>query len=342
MSKVIVLLLVVCSLPGFASQKRVKVKKHGSVDRAKVTEPAKVPLDPEAINNPATMDAVGPEAKGNAVVRAQILLDRFHFSPGEIDGRYGDNLRVAVRGFQNDKKLPASGVVDQATWQQLDADSSPVLVPYTISPDDVKGPFVKIPSDMQEKAKLDALGYESPEEGIGEKFHIDPDLLKDLNPGKNLGNAGEQIMVPNVQRSPSPVKAARVEVSKSQRTVIAYSPDEKILAQYPATIGSEHDPLPIGDWKITVVKMNPIFNYNPNLFWDAKPEDSKATIKPGPNNPVGLVWMGLSKEHYGIHGTPSPGTIGHTESHGCIRLTNWDAVELAGMVDVGTPAILKE
>ena len=147
--------------------------------------------------------------------------------------------------------------------------------------------------------------------------------------------------LPNSART-SPAKAARVEVSKSQRTVIAYSPDEKILAQYPATIGSEHDPLPIGDWKITVVKMNPIFNYNPNLFWDAKPEDSKATIKPGPNNPVGLVWMGLSKEHYGIHGTPSPGTIGHTESHGCIRLTNWDAVELAGMVDVGTPAILKE
>jgi len=115
-----------------------------------------------------------------------------------------------------------------------------------------------------------------------------------------------------------------------------------MIAQYPCTSGSEHDPLPIGDWKVTGVFKNPKFNYNPDLFWDAKPKDSKATIAPGPNNPVGVVWIDLSKEHYGIHGTPSPGQIGHTESHGCIRLTNWDALELAGLVEKGTPVSLVE
>ena len=175
----------------------------------------------------------GPRRRETRLFGRKYCWTDFTFRQVKSTGATAITCAWPSSDFQNYKKLPASGVVDQATWQQLDADSSPALVPYTISPDDVKGPFVKIPSDMQEKAKLDALGYESPEEGIGEKFHIDPDLLKDLNPGKNLGNAGEQIMVPNVQRSPSPVKAARVEVSKSQRTVIAYSPDEKILAQYP-------------------------------------------------------------------------------------------------------------
>ncbi len=238
--------------------------------------------------------------------------------PGEIDGLYGDNLRVAVMGFQNYKKLPASGVVDQATWQQLDTDSSPALVPYTISPEDVQGPFVKIPSDMQEKAKLDALGYESPEEGIGEKFHIDPDLLKDLNPGKNLGNAGEQIMVPNVQRSPSPVKAARVEVSKSQRTVIAYSPDEKDPCAVP---GQRHRQRarPPPDRRLEnhrrqdqpdfPLQSQPVLGRKAGGL-EKQPSSRAQTILSG--------WSGwdLSKEHYGIHGTPVPGTIGHTESHG--------------------------
>jgi lipoprotein-anchoring transpeptidase ErfK/SrfK len=109
-----------------------------------------------------------------------------------------------------------------------------------------------------------------------------------------------------------------------------------------ATIGSEHDPLPVGEWKVRSVTRDPVFHYNPDLFWDAKAGDSKATLKAGPNNPVGLVWIDLSKEHYGIHGTPDPSRIGHTTSHGCIRLTNWDALELAAMVRPGTPAILEE
>jgi lipoprotein-anchoring transpeptidase ErfK/SrfK len=151
---------------------------------------------------------------------------------------------------------------------------------------------------------------------------------------------GEEIMVPKVL-SPATGKAVKVVVSKAG-TVTAYDADGKVLAQYPCSSGSEHDPLPVGEWKITGVYKNPPFFYNPALFWDADQSHSKAKIPPGPNNPVGLVWIDLSKEHYGIHGTPVPGNVGHTQSHGCIRLTNWDAMELAGMVGKGTPAILTE
>jgi lipoprotein-anchoring transpeptidase ErfK/SrfK len=136
-----------------------------------------------------------------------------------------------------------------------------------------------------------------------------------------------------------PGAAARIVVSGN--SVRAFDAEGKLLAYYAATTGSEHDPLPIGEWKIQGVARNPKFHYNANLFWDAKKSDDKATIQPGPNNPVGLVWIDLSKDHFGIHGTPEPGRVGHASSHGCVRLTNWDAMELASMVKPGTPAILE-
>jgi lipoprotein-anchoring transpeptidase ErfK/SrfK len=297
--------------------------------------------DIAAINDPQKRDVVGEDSAGSVVVRAQVLLDRAHFSPGEIDGRWGDNLRVAIVGFQAARMINQTGVVDPDTWQSLDADTAQALTPYIITPDDVAGPFEKIPHEMVAQAKLKSLGYQSPQEKLGERFHISPSLLARINRGKSLSKAGEEIMVPNVGREYS-VPADNVVVSKNNRTVSAISADGKLLAQYPATIGSEHDPLPLGDWKITEVQHYPWFHYNPELFWDAKLKDAKAKLPPGPNNPVGVVWIGLSKEHYGIHGTPEPSRIGHTESHGCIRLTNWDAEELSKMVKVRTPAILQE
>ncbi len=282
-----------------------------------------------------------PKSSGPAVVRLQILLDRAHFSPGQIDGQYGDNLRIALKGYQAVHNLPETGIGDATTWQSLNSDTAPALVAYTITADDLAGPFQKLPADLMQQAKLSTLGYESPEDELGERFHTNPAVLEKLNPGKNLHNAGEQILVPNVQRDYA-VHAAKLVVSKNRRTVTAFADDGSVLAQYPATMGSEHDPLPIGEWKIPGVRQNPVFHYNPDLFWDAKPEDSRAEIAAGPRNPVGVVWISLSKEHYGIHGTPRPGEIGHAESHGCIRLTNWDAEELSKMVKPGTPAILEE
>ncbi len=296
---------------------------------------ARAVLDPE--NHPDLMQG----AAGSAVVRLAILLDRAHFSPGEIDGQYGDNLRTAVAGYQSAHNLPMTGFTDQATWQSLNAETIPVLVAYTIAPSDIAGPFDHIPQDMMAQARLKSLGYQSPEEGLGERFHISPKLLTDLNPNKDLRKAGEEILVPNVQRQQT-TTAEKVIVSKGSGTVTAFAADATLLAQYPATMGSEHDPLPLGSWKVTTIQQNPIFHYNPNLFWDAKSKDTKADIAPGPNNPVGVVWIGLSKEHYGIHGTPEPSKIGHAESHGCIRLTNWDAEELSKMVRPGTSVILQE
>jgi lipoprotein-anchoring transpeptidase ErfK/SrfK len=192
-----------------------------------------------------------------------------------------------------------------------------------------------------QQAKLPSMGYSSPLEELAERFHASPELLQALNPGADFTKVGESLTVPNSITLP-PGKAASVEVSKSESSVRAYDADGKLLAFYVATIGSTHDPLPIGSWKINGVKRNPLFHYNALLFWDAHSPGEKAEIQPGPNNPVGLVWIDLSKEHYGIHGTPEPSLVGHASSHGCIRLTNWDALELASMVKPGTPAILKE
>jgi lipoprotein-anchoring transpeptidase ErfK/SrfK len=300
------------------------------------------PLKPDIVNDAKTIARVGPKSSGAAVLRAQVLLDRARFSPGEIDAAFGSNLKKAIAAFQAANGLKTSGTVDEATWAQLNRDGAPILIQYKIAPADVAGPFVPIPSDMIEKSKMQALGYASPLEALGEIFHVSPKLLQRLNPGKNFGNAGEEIMVPNIE-SPTPLaKAAKVIVDKSASAVTLVDASGKTIAHYPASTGSEHDPLPLGTWKIKGVARNPVFHYNPKLFWDAEPGDSKAKIPPGPNNPVGVVWIDLSKEHYGIHGSPEPSTIGKTQSHGCIRLTNWDAAAVAQAVSVGIPAVLQQ
>ena len=303
--------------------------------------PKKPAFDTEAVYNP-NQPEIGPGAQGPGVVRAQILLARAHFSCGEIDGDFGSNLQKTVAAYQADRHLSVSGGVDAATWTSLNADQVLPLTPYTITADDEKGPFIgKVPPEMMQQAKLPSMGYTSPLQELSARFHASPRLMQLLNPGADFTKVGQELTVPNVfVESPGP--AAEVDVSKSDSSVRAIGPDGKLLAYYSATIGSEHDPLPVGAWKITGTKHDPVFHYDPNLFWNAKSTDKKTDIQAGPNNPVGLVWIDLSKEHYGIHGTPDPSLIGHAFSHGCIRLTNWDALELASMVKPGTPAILKE
>ena len=205
----------------------------------------------------------------------------------------------------------------------------------------MKGPFAPLPDDVHDKDKLKWLGFETPEEALGERFHSSPKLLAELNPGKKLGLAGEQLTVPNVKHAAVQM-AARLVVSKSKRTVTAYGSGNNALVQYPATIGGTHDPLPLGQLTIVGVVHYPWFNWDPDHFWNVNPKLAKAILAPGPNNPAGAAWLGLSKENYGIHGTPEPGHVGHEESYGCIRLTNWDVAELAHMVRRGTPVLLEE
>ena len=292
-------------------------------------------LTAEAVNDVAATTGAA------ATLRAQVLLDRAHFSPGEIDGGGGSNTVRAIAAFQRSRDLADDGKLGAATWKALNADTAEVLVRYTIAAADV-GPFNALPDDMMEKSKLTALGYTSAAEALGEKFHASPKLLQRLNPGKDLDKAGTEILVPNIDGGAPLPQAAKVVVDKSDSSVALVDAADKTIARYPASTGSEHDPLPVGEWKIKGVARNPEFHYNPALFWDADPAHAKAKLAPGPNNPVGTVWVDLSKEHYGIHGTPEPSKVGKTESHGCIRLSNWTADALAAAVAPGTPAILQE
>ncbi|MGF6182338.1 lipoprotein-anchoring transpeptidase ErfK/SrfK [Massilia sp. UYP32] len=290
------------------------------------------PAPAGAVQDPA----IAEQAEFERLLRAQVLLERQYLSPGEIDGAYGSNMRQALNTFQAQRNLPVTGKLDEATWNALNADPSPTLAEYTIAAEDVAGPFQPIPDTMMGKAKLPALGYATALEGLGEKFHASPALLQRLNPGKSLAQAGERIMVPHVSGKQPLAPAAKVVVRDSTKTLQLYDAGGQLLAQYPVSTGSKRDPLPIGNWKINGVHANPVYNYNPKLFWDAKPGDSKTQIKPGPNNPVGVMWIDLSKPHYGIHGTPVPGHVGKTESHGCIRLTNWSAAEVGAVVGEDT------
>ncbi|NML61872.1 murein L,D-transpeptidase [Massilia sp. RP-1-19] len=297
-------------------------------------------LTVEAVNSAGKLASKAKQPTA-VMLRAQVLLDRAQFSSGEIDGAYGSNMRQALSGFQRARGLQPTGMIDTRTWDALNTDTAPALVNYTLTDADVAGPFQAIPEEMADKAKLTTLGFASAAEAIGEKFHASPKLLARLNPGKEF-RAGEQIVVPNVTGLAPLPKAGKIVVDKTDRTLTLFDTAGKVIAQYPVSTGSENDPLPVGTWKVNGISKNPVYHYNPKLFWDAEPGDKKAKIQPGPNNPVGVAWIDLSKEHYGIHGTPVPGTIGKTQSHGCIRLTNWSVAALGESVAAGTAVELQE
>lgn len=285
---------------------------------------------------------VGPKSHGPEVLRAQVLLDRAHFSTGEMDAAYGSNMRQAILGFQKLHQLPLTGVVDAATWAELERDQAPVLDSYTITAQDVAGPYTPIPAGMMAKSRLPALGYASLAEALGERFHCSPELLRRLNPGKSLTRAGTRITVPNVAAAKPLPKATSILVDAKDGTLTLLDAGGMPFAQFPASTGSKHDPLPEGRWQVRGVATDPEYRYNPKLFWDAKAGDAKARLAAGPNNPVGVAWIELSKEHYGIHGTPEPGKIGKTQSHGCIRLTNWDVMAVVRSIARGAVVLLQE
>jgi lipoprotein-anchoring transpeptidase ErfK/SrfK len=303
-------------------------------------------------------------------VAAQVLLDRAGFSPGEIDGQPGANLERAIRAYQRSNGLPESGQFDEELRGRLTAGNQQPMTNYQISGADVSGPYTaSIPEDLVAQSKLEKLGYRNAIEAIAERFHASPQLLRRLNPGASFSKAGEEIQVPNVEpfeipqpappasrgEQPNARGAARgrrggtepppqftIAVTKSTSALTVEDSTGRVIFHAPVTTGSEHDPLPIGNWKVTTVQVLPKFHYNPELFWDANPTHSKATIQPGPNNPVGVTWIDLSKDHYGIHGTPEPSRIGHVQSHGCVRLTNWDVARVMKWAQPGTPVVFRE
>ena len=254
----------------------------------------------------------------------------------------GKNVEKAVRAFQKLRGLPESGKLDAATWAELNKDTAPVLINYTLTQKDIDGPYKPTPEDVAEKARMERLVYQDIHEMLGEKYNAKPELIKALNPDADFGTAGTTRVVPYSRPGQEIPKAARIVVDKSDAALILLDADGKVFAHFPASTGSSKFPLPIGEWKLTSVVQNPDYNYNPDILVN-QPKDAKpARLPPGPNGPVGIVWMGINKEHYGIHGTPEPGHISRTQSSGCVRLTNFAAQAVATAVEVGTPVTFQE
>jgi lipoprotein-anchoring transpeptidase ErfK/SrfK len=350
--------------------------RQGQQEQPKPTNTAPAaPSNPLAAHDPASgapLDPAAGDDTARPVMQMQVVLDRLGFTPGVVDGKEGASTRNALSGFQEANGLPVSGTLDEATRARLAPWANiPATRVVTIPAEFAAGPFVTIPAKATDQARLDCLCYQNLDEKLAERFHTTVDLLRTLNPRQGpvpVGDtpwfaAGQPVRVPNIGGDvvdPAAVndpkwaatldmlgvgtaqpKAARVVVSKSKGTLKAFDEGGKLVAVYTATMGSRRDPLPLGEWKILGIGRNPDFHYNPKLFWDVKDSASSALLKPGPNNPVGVVWIDISKPHYGIHGTPNPETIGRAESHGCVRLTNWDAARLAQMVSTRTELLFE-
>jgi len=320
--------------------------------------PLRAPAAPESFDqiSPDTLSLeprlpIGRDGGGPTILRAQILLDQSRFSPGVIDGNWGQNTEKAVFWFQHAHGLQATGEIDRPTWDALvrTAGSSEPLRSLRLTEEDLHGPFVDLPDDIYARAKLDCLCYESPLEMLAERAHSTPDLLRQLNPQANFDRlaAGDGIWTPNVAdlatEQPTGAAAARptgpviaeILISKTGYYLQALDASGNILYHFPSTLGSGYDSSPTGTYKVTGVFPRPEFHYQPRLMADVPDTEEDAQLPPGPNSPVGLVWMQLSKPHNGIHGTAVPETIGYTSSHGCVRLTNWDALFLAERIRPG-------
>jgi lipoprotein-anchoring transpeptidase ErfK/SrfK len=299
------------------------------------TQPEETLVEPTVPGSGAKVDSSLSIGAREEVAALQVLLDRAGASPGVIDGRFGSNVDKSLAAYREItgnylKSTDSVGITEALANSGGDAFAS-----YTITPEDAAGPYVaSVPEDYSEKAKLERMAFTSVTEALAERFHMDENYLKAVNPGVNFNRPGTIIKVANFGRLVS-TPVAKILADKARKQVRAYDAEGKLVAAYPATIGSTDTPSPSGIHAVSRIAVNPNYTYNPNLNFKQGNNDKILTIPPGPNGPVGSIWIALDKPTYGIHGTPEPSKIGKTESHGCIRLTNWDATELAKLVKPG-------
>ncbi len=309
--------------------------------------------------------AAQAQAVDRGVLHVQVILDKLGFGPGVLDGRGGMSLVNALKGFQESRGLPETGKADAATLRALHPyRAARPTITVALDREAFTGPFVNpMPEDYADQAKLERMAYSRPLERLAERYHTTPEVLARLNPGVRTVRPGMKIAVPNTlpasRAYPGDAtpewratltslnveakvpQAERIVVDKSDGVLRVEGADGKLLAQYTATMGSARDPLPLGNWKVLHVSPNPDWKMNPRILKGVSNSKAAQLIPPGPNNPVGVVWIDLSKEHYGIHGTGEPQQIGRAQSNGCVRLTNWDAARVALMVKAGTPVIFR-
>jgi len=301
--------------------------------------PPPVDLSPDAINAAIFDGNPLPEGASPIVLKLQVLLDRAGFSPGVIDGIMGDNVGKAITAAEFVTGLPQDGLLDAEIWAVLQplADS-PVIVGYAITPDDLKGPFIPdLPSDYSALAKLPRSAWRTPREMFAERFHMDEDLLARLNPNADFGSPGIVIAVTATGGPRTGVPVTYLIADKGRAQLLGYGPDNQLVVSYPATIGSSANPSPSGTHRVNEIVPDAAYYYRPEVNFRQGDNTRPLTIPPGPNNPIGTTWIDLTEPTYGIHGTPEPSRIDKTASHGCIRLTNWDAEELAALLTKGVP-----
>jgi lipoprotein-anchoring transpeptidase ErfK/SrfK len=330
-------------------------------------------LSPAASDSalPAVRLPVSGDAQGPSVLYVQVLLDRSPFSPGILDGKWGKNTRKAVYWLQRTSGLEPTGVVDSLTFVRLvDLAGRPESYVRTVrlTEEDVAGPFVEIPADVHAQAELECMCYGSALEQVAERYHASPELLESLNPARALDSlaAGDSLRVPNVDGEQPAIastepraasadtagavrdsgrvagEVARIVISIDGFYLHALDADGRLLYHFPTTVGSKYQPSPTGEFRIASVAFDPWFHWQPALFDEVPDTEEDERLPPGPNSPVGVVWMALSKDNYGIHGTNAPATIGYSTSHGCVRLTNWDARFLAERVREGVPVVFRD